>query len=126
MAKITFDLITDDPKNDELVVYLVEAGPWSGALHERLQKIQSRLYDAFDAVVDGALTAKYPETKGRRIRIQVDCHNSPPDTVLNLVRKFATFVRDNSEYQKAIRESSYVTDVRVVNGGDFGRHLDSK
>ena len=27
MANITFDLITDDPKNDETVVYLVEAGP---------------------------------------------------------------------------------------------------
>ena len=125
MAHITFNLITEDPKNDELVVYLVEGGTWNGALHEHLKKLQSRLYDAFDAVVDGALASKYPESKGRRIRIQVDCHNSPPETVLNLVRKFAAFIHDSNEYQKAIRESSFVTDVHVVNGSDFGRHLGS-
>lgn len=123
MPNITFNLITDDPKNDECVVYLVEAGPWSDALHMRLEKLQVRLHDAFDAVVDGALASKYPETKGRRIRIQVDCHNSPPETVLDLVRKFAAFIHDDKEYQKAIKESPFVADVRVVNGSDVGRRL---
>jgi len=123
MSHITFNLITDDSKNDEFVVYLVEAGPWRDALHGRLEKLQGRLYDAFDAIVDGALASEYPETKGRRIRIQVDCHNSPPKTVLDIVRKFAAFIHDNKEYQNAIRESPFVADVRVVNGSDVGRRL---
>jgi len=126
MAKITFNLVTEDPKNDELVVYLVEPGPWTSPSNERLKKIQSRLYDAFDAVVDGALTSKYPESKGRRIRVQVDCHDSPPEAVLNLVRKFATFIHDRNEYSKAIQQSPFVKDFRVVNGTDFGRILGSE
>jgi hypothetical protein len=121
MANITFNLITDDPKNNEFVVYLVESGPWSHDVGERLKKLQGRLYDAFDAVVDGALSSKYPESKGRRIRIQVDGYNSPPETVLNLVRKFAAFIHESQEYQNAIKESSFVTHIRVVNGSDFGR-----
>ena len=125
MPTITFDLVTDDPKNDEIVVYLVEGGPWNDALNERLKRLQGRLYDAFDAVVDGALASKYPESKGRRIRIQIDCHKSPPETVLNLVKKFANFIHDSDEYQNAIKKSSFVEDVRVVNGADFGRHLGS-
>jgi hypothetical protein len=123
MPTITFDLVTDDPKNDEFVVYLVEGGPWNDALNERLRRLQGRLYDAFDAVVDGALASEYPESKGRRIRIQIDCHKSPPETVLNLVRKFANFIHNSDEYQNAIKKSSFVEDVRVVNGADFGRHL---
>lgn len=126
MANITFDLITDDPKNDEFVVYLVEDGPWSNDLHERLKNLQGRLYNAFDAVVDGALASKYPESKSRRVRIQVDCHNAPPRAVLDFVKKFGAFISHSDEYQKAIKESSFVTDIYVVNGSDLGRHFASE
>ena len=125
MENISFDLITEDPKNNEFVVYLVETGPWSDASNERLEKLQGRLYNALEVVVEGALASKYPESKGRRIRIQVDSHNSPPETMLNLVREFAAFIHESNEYQKAIRKSPFVTDVRVVYGSDLGRHLSS-
>jgi hypothetical protein len=92
-------------------------------MRKRLKEIQGKLYDAFDAVVDGALASKYPESRGRRIRIQVDCHDSPPDTVLNMVRQFAAFIHDSQEYQAAIKESSFVKALRVVNGSDIGRRL---
>lgn len=122
MSNVTFALITDDPSNNEIVVYLVENGPWNDTTPGQFQELQGRLYDAFDAVVDGALASKYPETKGRRIRMQVDCHNSPPETVLNFVRKFAGFIHEDEEYEKAITVSPFVADVRVVNGSDIGRH----
>jgi hypothetical protein len=125
MATITLDLIADDPKNDEFVIYLVENGPWEGDPRQRLQALQKRLYDAFDVVTEGVLASKYPESKGRRIRIQVDSHKSPPETTLNLVRKFATYIYENDEYRMAIRESPFVADVCVVNGTDIGRCLNS-
>lgn len=118
---MTLDLITDDPNNDEFAVYLVEEGPWDSDPRQRLVALQKRLYDAFDVIVEGVLASKYPDSKGRRFRIQVNSYNSPPESVLNLVRKFASFIQENDEYRESIQKSPFVADLRVVNGVDIGR-----
>ena len=120
MGTVTFNLITEDPRSGELVVCLVENGPWNDDLDDCLEKLQARLYDAFDMVVDGLLASKYPESMGQQIRIQVDCYDSPPEKVLSFVRKFSAFIHESKEYQTAIKESAFITDIRVVNGSDLG------
>lgn len=121
MAQLTFDLLTEDKKNNEFVAYLVETGPWTQPINERLQQLQNKLYDAFDVIVDGHLASKFTESSGKRIRIQVDSHDFPPDEILNFVRNFSQSIQSNAEYQKAIAKSPFVESIRIVNGCDLGR-----
>jgi hypothetical protein len=73
VSKVLIDLVAEDSKHNEFVLYLVENGPWEhGILESQLKRIQKRLYDAVDVVIEGYLASKYPQSKARRIRIQVD------------------------------------------------------
>jgi hypothetical protein len=121
MPTLVVDLIVEDPVNNEFVLCLVETGPWTEPVEDRLRNLQDRLYDSFDAIVDGLVAAKFPQSKGRRIRLQVDGHDDPPESVVELVRKFASHLKNNAEFQQAIIGSPFVETLRVVNGADMGR-----
>ena len=118
MSTLKIDLITEDPHQDEFVLHLVEEGPWDqAALAGRLRTIQNRLYDTVDLVIDGHLASRYPESKAQRIRIQVDCHDAPSE-VHELVFRFQQHMITDPEYQQAIRTSGFVSELRIVSGGD--------
>ena len=124
MSLLTIDLVTDDHINNEFVLCLVETGPWAEPIENRLKKLQDRLYDSFDAIVDGHVASKFPQSKGRKIRLQVDSHDAAPVSVLEFVRKFTDHLKNDAESQQAIRSSPFVESLRVVNGADIGRHFD--
>jgi hypothetical protein len=123
MSTLLVDIVTEDPLNDEFVLYLVENGPWTNPLEDRLRVIQTRLYVSLDAVVDGHLASKYPNSRARKIRIQVDCHNSPPESVMEFIRKFSSYFENDTEMQQAIAGSSFVRSIRIVNAVDIGRNI---
>jgi hypothetical protein len=123
MPTLVVDLIVDDPVNDEFVLCLVETGPWIEPMNARLKKLQDRLYDSFDAIADGYVSEKYPQSRGRKIRLQVDSHDAPPESVLELVRNFSRHLQNDAEYREAIHSSPFVEFLRVVNGVDMGRRL---
>ena len=77
-SETTINLITDDPNNDEIVLYLVEESPWELPIEDRLRRIQDRIYNTVDVAIDGQLLTTHPETKGRKIRIQ-----GTPTTIVN-------------------------------------------
>ena len=120
--RLVVDLVTDDPSNDEFVLYLVEEGPWEpAALQGRLKDIQDRLYSAFDAAVDGHLAIRYPDSKGRKIRIQVDVHGVPPPEVESLVALVDNYVNCNADYQRDIQLSDFISSLRIVTRSQMGR-----
>jgi hypothetical protein len=121
MPQVTFDLVTEDQKNDQFVVCLVEDGPWLDPIDERLKQIQTKLYDALDAVIDGQLSSKFNASLGRPVRIQVDSHDSPPEAVLHFIRRFAESIKSNADYKIGIDESPFVSSVQITNGVDLGR-----
>jgi len=123
MSTLIIDIVTEDPLNDEFVLYLVENGPWIIPLDDRLRIIQDRLYNSLDAVIDGHLAAKYPNSKARKVRIQVDAHDSPPKSVLEVVRRFSSHLLNDIKLQQAISNSPFVQSIRVVNAIDIGREL---
>lgn len=116
------DLVNDDPVNDEFVLYLVEDGPWDPSeLGLRLCTIQDRLYNAFDAAIDGHVAKRFPDSRGRNIRIQLDCHDEPPPQVEVLVSRFSEHLRNSSDYQEDIKNSEFVNHVRIVTRSQMGR-----
>jgi hypothetical protein len=111
---VKVDLIADDPLHDEFVLHLVEDGPWDAAdVEDRMRALQSRLYDVVDLVIDGHLVGKYPESKGRRIRIQVDCLNEPEE-IREFVAKFGEHIETDPEYRKAMELSQFVSRLRII------------
>jgi hypothetical protein len=75
----TVDLITYDPKADEYALIMVETRGWDGS-DERLQQISKKVENYLSFAVNGQMTTLYPESLGRRIRIQLDCDH-PPDPI---------------------------------------------
>jgi hypothetical protein len=111
---VKIDFITQDPNQNEFVLYLVEEGPWSDSIDDRMKEIQERIYGAVDAILDGVVANKYPESRGKKIRIQVDGHDNPPSKVSNLAEHLNLFVQNSDEYQNDLKEKGFAENIRIV------------
>jgi hypothetical protein len=113
--RVTIDFTTIDRSSDEFVMYLVEEGPWAeSGLAERLRAIQTRVYNAVDVAIDGYLAGVHPESRGGKVRIQVDLHDKPPEVVEALVRKLADHIADSEEYRRDIEASENIAGLRIL------------
>jgi hypothetical protein len=122
MSEVKIDVISYDPVHDEFALYLVENGPWAEpSLERRLRLVQDRIYSVIDVVVDGHLAEKFPESKGKKVRIQIDGYGDPPEGLERLVHAFSELPRGNSEYGRAIEASSFFSGLRFVTRKGMGR-----
>jgi len=102
---------------------LVEDGPWpenDTDWARCLSRIQSRIYDAVDVTIDGHLAAKYPDSKGRAVRIQIDSPNGLPSALAKLVTKMKVHFETDSEYSNAIKQSPFIRSLRITTGHEMG------
>jgi len=113
--KITVDFFTVDRSSDEFVMYLVEEGPWGQeALEGRMRQIQGRIYKAVDVAIDGHLAKAHPESRGSKVKIQVDLHGSPPSAVEALVQRLADHIAKAEEYVRDVAASEHIKGLRIV------------
>jgi len=121
MPRLTVDIVSEDPTADEFVLHLIEEGPWEiDALKGRLQTIQNRLYDAVDLIIDGNLVKRYPESKGKSIRIQLDCFDEPNE-VHELTERFQKHMLADPECLASIRACAFASNIRIIS-----RRIDKK
>jgi hypothetical protein len=121
---ITVDLITYDPTHDEFVIYFVLDGPWPVIASEWascLQQIQNKVLDATDMAVDGGLVRQFPESLGKKVRIQLDSPHGCPNALTDLVSNINSYIATSEEYTSAIQSSKFIQAVRVVTGHEMGR-----
>lgn len=124
MQNLTIDIVAFDPVRDHYSLHLVEAERLPDEVNERrarLKAIQDRVFNAFDAAVDGHIAGQYPETLGQTVRIQVDCPFGTDDDIELLVHRVADYLSTAEEYVTAAKESAYVRAVHVVTGHQLGR-----
>jgi hypothetical protein len=96
---------------DEWKMILVEEGPWKDATQANLKRIQSRLYGCIDAALDGQLAEKFPETRGKKIIIQLDCYNLPRAEISQFFDRFSSEVFSLPDYHEAWIKSSFVKSI---------------
>ena len=123
MSTTSIDLITHDPASDEFVLYLVEDGPWSEteeAMQADLRRVQTRLYDAIDIVIDGQLLERYPESEGKAVRIQVDSPSGVPAALDRLVKRFQQRLATDTGIKASIVQAN-IKGLRIVTGHEMGR-----
>jgi len=111
---ITVDFVAKSATSSEWRMVLVETGPWQGPLDDHLRALQDRLYDCIDAALDGQLEGKFPESKGKRLVVQVDCYNIPRDAVEPFFDEFSTGVFTAGDYQDATRKNPYVSSIEFA------------
>jgi len=100
------DIVARDEMLNEWRLVLVEEGPWDDTTRELL-RLQDRLYNSLDAILDGELAAKYPETKHARIVIQVDCFGVPEKEVSAFFGRFSEGVLRIGDYKEACEQTDY-------------------
>jgi hypothetical protein len=127
--QVKIDVVTEHPETGVFAIILVETGPWApGAEEAELRRIQGRLYACVDVAVDGHLAAKYPNSKGRPVRIQLDTYDIPEGLVRPFFDRFADHVTAWSEVQQAIQAKRNIESImfeynpRVIDGEGRSNH----
>src|SRR5262249_35627295 len=101
---LTIDLVTERPATGATVLYLVEQGPWpNDRLEAELRRVQDRLYNCVDALVDGQFARTFPESMGKPAVIRLDCYDTPEKPVRAFFERFKKAITDNAEIQRDIR-----------------------
>jgi hypothetical protein len=124
LRTLKIDLVTDDASSGELVVYLVEDGPWPTPPLDMItvpKRIQGRIFDAIDAAIDGYIAAEFPDSIGKNIRVQIDSPSGCPEQLQDLVNAVHRFVGEDVQYATTLKQSNYVKGIRIVTGKDMGR-----
>jgi hypothetical protein len=117
-------MVTEDPSTGEFVVYFIEDGPWpdgSADFAATLHRIQDIVFDCADAAIDGGIAKVYPDSVGKKVRIQVDSPSGCPDRLFQLVKNADHYLAASESYSAAISKSKFISGIRVVTGHMLGR-----
>ncbi|HET6396916.1 MAG TPA: DUF6572 domain-containing protein [Pseudoxanthomonas sp.] len=102
------DFVAKGDSPDEWKMVLVEEGPWVGPIDEQLRRIQERMYGCIDAALDGQLAESFPDSKGKRVIVQLDCYNVPRAEVEDFFQRFSSGVLTLEDYREALERSEFV------------------
>lgn len=105
------DFVAKGDAPDEWKLVLVEEGPWTGPIEDQLRRVQDRLYGSIDAALDGQLAEKFPESRGKKIVIQLDSYNLPRAEVAEFFDRFSKGVLSTADYQQALQGNAFVKDI---------------
>jgi hypothetical protein len=123
-TSVTISHVTHDPATDEWVLYLVEDGPWPTSEKDwphTLRRIQKRVYDAIDVVVDGQLAKRFPDSLKKAVRVQIDSPSGIPSPLAGLIVRFQQALRSDEEVGLRSRASEFIDGLRIVSGHEMGR-----
>ncbi len=114
------DFVAHGSTPEEWRMVLVEEGPWKKPIDGQLRRIQTRLYECVDAALDGQLASKFPESRGKRLVVQLDGYVLPNEEIDTFFRRFAAGIFEVEGYRQALASCPYVSDIR------FELNLDGK
>jgi hypothetical protein len=88
------DLVSYNPKTDTYSLIIVEERPWDG-LGKRLLELQKRINEYLSFALDGEMMRRYPETKGKQIRILLSTTQPPDPKTSEFLQMVAKFAKEN-------------------------------
>jgi hypothetical protein len=114
------DFVARGSTPDEWRMVLVEEGPWRPPIDDQLRRVQTRLFECVDAALDGQMASKFPESRGKRLVVQLDGYALPSDQVEAFFRRFEAGIFAVEDYRQALVSCPYVSDI------GFELNLDGK
>ena len=98
------DLLTHDPRNDQVELVMFEARPWTG--EAQLFELQEKLNAYLSFALDGEFAETYPQLVGKPLRVVLRCRAAPPAPAVELLAK----VREQIALQGIDLEVRYAAD----------------
>lgn len=86
------DVVTHDRRLDAFVLVMIERRPWDGS-PSRMAELEAKTNAYLAYALDGPMLEHYPQSRGRPIRIQLDCHNAPDEVAEAFLEMLAGAVR---------------------------------
>lgn len=111
LNKVVIDFVAKGKIEDQWLVVLVEEANAEFDLDGFLYDFQDWLYNCLDAIIDGQLANKFPDTSNKNIVIRVDCYQIPRHEVEEFFVSFSTGVLALPDYAEGLANSSYVKDI---------------
>lgn len=106
------DFVSTGKAQNEWRIVLIERGPWTGNLDDHLRRVQGRLYDCLDLVLDGHFAEKYPASNGGDLIIQIDFYNVEEFSVSEFLSCFSHGIFSSIDYGPAIHESKFAKSMK--------------
>jgi hypothetical protein len=107
MAEVTVDFVARCQPHGGWALVLVEEGPWGRDVSGHLSRVQERLYGCLDAALEGAVTARYPESQGKPLVIRLNAFNVPEPEVRKFFQKFSDGVPALPDYAVALASQHF-------------------
>ena len=111
LNRVVIDFLAKGKTEEQWLVVLVEEVNAEFDLDGFLYDFQDRLYNCLDAIIDGQLADKFPDTLNKNIVIRVDCYQIPRQEVEEFFVSFTTGVLDLQDYAEGLANSIYVKDI---------------
>ena len=113
MPSVTVDFVTRSASGDTYNLVLVETGPWAAAdVMKELTRLKGRLDDVVNAVVQGALVDRFPETRGHHLVIRLDGWGLPGFPIPDFCAAFADHVRTSPDIRDELNKRGLVPSLR--------------
>ena len=110
-GEVLVDFVARGETDNQWLVVLVEQGPMEGSVDDFLHKLQNRLYESIDAVIDGKLAEKFPESQGKEVVIRVDCYDLPQSDIESFFTAFSNGALETADYRDALQQNRFVSEI---------------
>lgn len=108
MGQVIVDFVARDQPHGGWSLILVEQGPWdAAAISDHLRRIQDRLYTCLEAALQGAVTAQYPESRGKLLMIRLEAFNVAEAELRGFFGRFTSEIPKLPDYAKMLREQQF-------------------
>lgn len=120
MGEVTIDFVVRDQPHGGWTLVLVEQGPWpEDDVTEQLRRLQDRLYACLDAVFEGQIAEKFPDSRGLPLMIQIDAYDIESGELPAFFDRFTTGIWTLPDHRK------FLAAQRDYPGIQFKLHLAS-
>ena len=110
------DFLGFDEGAGEVVLGMMEERPWDGS-EKQLFQIQEKMNAYFSFILDGEMEDAYPQFRGKKVRIRMECVGMPPEEAV----KFLQAVYDQAQLQGIEFELDVLPDGKgVATSGSCG------
>ena len=79
------DLIEMDPVSEKVVLVMIEQREW-GVGPQQFRQLEEKINRYLGYVLEGHLASHYPQYRGKRVRIRLDCVEEPHGDAVRFVR----------------------------------------